>query len=160
MEKFDKNNFDKFYKIIIQGSITDKLAEIIVSKLNSSHQCIKAKSGNVIIKKDFGESEIILLSTIASGIAATISGIILLYDKFTNFKNRKKWNVEKLIRILNDNLITKGITDYRITNVSGFQNLTKNQKKPCVIIIEDVIRNNIHVVTIFSNEGVFITEIE
>jgi len=107
---------------------SDNIEDIVIFEVKNSinenyKDQVLVEPGKVSLAFEFET-----ISSVAGLLIATIS---LCHQIFVNLKKKKRWTKTRLLKLIEDELLRLGFTEYSNLTISGFEELTKRSKEPC-----------------------------
>jgi len=120
-------------KFVDLSKIKDERIVILVGR------GLKEKYGDDIEIKtvNFAKAQVVS-PEIALAVASLILSIYQIIAMEKDKANSEKWSSTKLKKMIEELLLKKGIVNYKIISIEGFDNLNESDIFHCIVIVEDI----------------------
>jgi hypothetical protein len=145
------------YHVRLQGALTDKVAQATVHAFRDT-PWLSASVGEIVDQRQFGATEVALIASVASALAAVVSTVIAIYDRTHRHKPAAVWEVsphdleERLPPLVREN--------YAVISVSSQIPGVSSPDMSCQVILAARDAHRSYTIAMYSETELIVVDIQ
>lgn len=147
-------------EFVIKGDISLSDAQAVARKIAGKHksELLKVSLGMVDAVPTPAEPVTVLVG-IAGAVASVISAFVVVFVEIRKHRQDKTWTVERLKKLIEQEMIRFGIVNFAIDSVDNFDEL-RCRSGTCVIEVTDIKTKNEYRMYIFRDGEPYVLRVE
>lgn len=97
---------------------------------------------------------------IAGAVAAILRCVVTIWHAYRDHKSKSAWSASKFKEAVATTLLGRGVTDFGVRRVSGFQSLRGRGKGPCAVVVDDTSTGCSYKIYIFFKGDAYVVRLE
>lgn len=88
---------------------------------------------------------------LASAVASIIGLLVSLWQVYQREQEKATWDRARAMKLIGDQMLTRGVVDYKVAGVQNYEALLSNNGQPCVFTVKAKNTSDKYDVYIFGN---------